>query len=93
MSRQPLLVLDVRTEGEWQAGHIEGSVKIPLTQLRARASELHQSRPIVVSCQSGYRSSIATSLLAREGMADVIDLVGGYEAWAKTWGRRKKIAT
>lgn len=93
MSRQPLLVLDVRTEGEWQAGHIEGSVNIPLTQLRARASELPQNQQIVVHCQSGYRSSIAASLLAQKGMADVIDLVGGYEAWMGTWGRRGKVAT
>lgn len=93
MRREPLLVLDVRTEDECRSGQIETSVNIPLSQLRGRVSELSQGRQIVVSCQSGYRSSIAASLLAQEGMADVIDLVGGYEAWAKTWGRWEKIAT
>lgn len=93
MSRQPLLVLDVRTEGEWQAGHIEGSVNIPLTQLRARPSELPQSRQIVLHCQSGYRSSIAAGLLEQQGFPNVMDLVGGYEAWAKTWSRRERSAT
>ncbi len=91
--REPLLVLDVRTETEFRPGQIETSVNIPLSQLRGRVSELSPDRPIVVSCQSGYRSSIAASLLAQEGMADVMDLVGGYDAWVGAGGMRGTVAT
>ena len=84
-SSHPPLVLDVRAEGEWQSGHIQGSVNIPLPHLKKHVSEIYAGQPLVVYCASGYRSSIAASLLAKLGAAPVIDLIGGYEAWEKTW--------
>ncbi len=76
-----LLVLDVRTPNEWSQANIKGSVNIPLNQLTQRCGELPPDRKIVVHCRSGYRSSMAASLLAREGMTRVLDLVGGIDAW------------
>lgn len=78
---QPPLVLDVRGEQERRSGHIEGSKSIPLPQLMDRLSELPEDRTIAVQCQSGYRSAIACSLLARAGRDDVMDVVGGFKAW------------
>ncbi|MGN6592937.1 MAG: MBL fold metallo-hydrolase [Terriglobales bacterium] len=77
----PPAVLDVRTPGERQAGAINGSRHIPLSQLQSRRAELPKG-PIVVYCQSGYRSSAAASLLQAWGY-DVTDLDGGYQAWEK----------
>jgi hydroxyacylglutathione hydrolase len=57
-------------------------VAIPLGQLRARVGELDPRRPTVVYCASGFRSSIAASLLRAGGFADVSDLKGGYNAWS-----------
>lgn len=74
-------VLDVRTDKEVQAAKIEGSVSIPLNHLVERQDELPKDRTIVVHCRSGYRSSVAASLLEREGFSDVFDLVGGIAAW------------
>ena len=74
----PPLVLDVRTESEHEAAGIEQSVNIPVGRLTERLGELPSARPIVVHCSSGYRSSIAASLLHRNGF-DVADLVGGLE--------------
>lgn len=74
-------VLDVRSEKEWQAGHLDGSHNIPLTQLRERLAEVPQDRPVVVHCEGGYRSAIAVSLLAEAGRTNVLDLVGGIKAW------------
>jgi hydroxyacylglutathione hydrolase len=54
---------------------------VPLPQLTSRVAELDPTRPTVVYCASGYRSSIAASALAAAGFADVSDLLGGYEAW------------
>ncbi|MGD9723632.1 MAG: rhodanese-like domain-containing protein [Pirellulales bacterium] len=75
-------VVDVRSEKEWAAGHITGSVNIPLNHLHERAAEIAQNRPVVVHCEGGYRSAIAASILARGGRTDVLDLVGGFQAWA-----------
>jgi len=77
----PPLILDVRTAKEWSAGHIAGSLNIPLSQLRARLGELPADRPIVVHCEGGYRSAVAASLLSQMGRTEVSDMVGGFKAW------------
>ena len=74
-------VVDVRSEKEWQSGHLACSHNIPLTHLRARMAEVPQDRPVVVHCEGGYRSAIGTSLLAEAGRTNVSDLVGGIKAW------------
>jgi hydroxyacylglutathione hydrolase len=75
------LFLDVRTAAEYGEAHIEGAVNVPLSQLAERMAELPSDRAIVVYCASGYRSAIASSLLSREGMPRVANLVGGLAAW------------
>ncbi len=77
------LVLDVRTEQERLEKRIEWSRHIPLSQLKERMEELPRHQPIVVHCASGYRSSIAASLLQQAGFTQVMDLIGGYEAWER----------
>lgn len=79
-SRAPLVV-DIRTPGEWRAGHITGSVNIPLSQLPEHANQIPRDRPVAVHCAGGYRSSIAASILARHGITDLIELAGGMAAW------------
>ena len=75
------LVVDVRTESEWAASRIEGSVNIPLSRLQGRLDELPRDRPLVVHCATDYRATIAASLLRRDGFADITALVGGIGAW------------
>jgi glyoxylase-like metal-dependent hydrolase (beta-lactamase superfamily II)/rhodanese-related sulfurtransferase len=77
----PPLVVDVRTPTEWEERRIDGSVNLPLSRLREQLGELPRERPIVVYCSGGYRSAIAASLLRREGVARISDLVGGLGAW------------
>ena len=67
--------------GEVEAGHIEGSLNVPLNHLEERLDEIPRDGPIVVTCASGYRSSIAVSLLEAARPAGVTDLVGGMGAW------------
>jgi glyoxylase-like metal-dependent hydrolase (beta-lactamase superfamily II)/rhodanese-related sulfurtransferase len=78
---EPPLVVDVRAPGEWNAGHIEGARNEPLPKLAEFASRLPRDRDLVVQCQSGYRSSIAASLLEQLGFDRVSDLRGGWLAW------------
>lgn len=80
-SKAPPLVVDVRSEKEWSAGHIDGSLNLPLNHLRERANEIPSDRQVVIHCEGGYRSAIAVSLLAATGKTNIFDLVGGYKAW------------
>jgi glyoxylase-like metal-dependent hydrolase (beta-lactamase superfamily II)/rhodanese-related sulfurtransferase len=75
-------VLDVRRPGEWKTGHIASAVHIPLNELASRAEQLDRARPVQIICASGYRSSIATSLLERGGFQRLTNVIGGMNAWA-----------
>lgn len=74
-------VLDVRTESEWNAGHIDGAIHIHGGQLQERFAEVPKDRPVAVVCGSGYRASIASSFLKREGFPKVVNVIGGMSAW------------
>jgi glyoxylase-like metal-dependent hydrolase (beta-lactamase superfamily II)/rhodanese-related sulfurtransferase len=78
---QSLQVLDVRREAEWQSGHIEGAEWFPLDNFKISAPELDPSAPVAVHCQGGYRSMIACSLLQRAGLKNVMNVIGGFDAW------------
>lgn len=74
-------VLDVRDPAEWSGGHLPGTPNVPLGYLEERLAEVPRDRPLVVHCQGGGRSAIAASLLESHGL-DVVNLTGGYRAWA-----------
>jgi hydroxyacylglutathione hydrolase len=78
-------VLDVRMDSEWQEGHIEDALHQMLGDLPTRLDSLglQPARPVAVVCGSGYRSSIATSLLKRHGFRAVWDVLGGMTAWSE----------
>jgi rhodanese-related sulfurtransferase len=80
-AEDPPLLLDVRTPSEFEQGAIEGSENMPLGRLGEAASTLPRGRPIVVYCESGYRSVIGASLLQSVGFTQVADLAGGMAAW------------
>ncbi len=75
-------LVDVRQPGELAQGVIDGAIEIPLTKLNERLASLDASRPTVVYCAGGYRSSIAASRMRAAGFAEVSDLLGGYGAWS-----------
>jgi rhodanese-related sulfurtransferase len=77
----PPQLVDVRTTREFGEVHIGGAVNLPLSRLAERFGELPAERLLIVHCASGYRSAIATSLLRREGLPQVANLVGGLAAW------------
>lgn len=75
------VVLDVREPFEWQAGHIDGALHIPLGDLPARVGELDPQARTLVVCHVGGRSAQATAWLHQQGH-DVANLHGGMDAWA-----------
>jgi rhodanese-related sulfurtransferase len=80
-STHPPVVIDIRTPGEWAAGHIAGSINLSLSQLQQHLDQVPRDRRIAVHCAGGYRSSIATSLLSQRGITNLIELAGGITAW------------
>lgn len=74
------VLVDVRTVGEFQSGHIAGAANIPVETLAARLGELPKDKPIVLYCRSGNRSAQAARILRKAGYVDVYDL-GGIIAW------------
>ena len=81
LSENKISVLDVRREGEWMAGHIDGAGWWPLDRFRVSPPDVDLNVPLAVHCQSGYRSIIACSLLQRAGFQNVVNVSGGFGAW------------
>jgi hydroxyacylglutathione hydrolase len=74
-------IVDVRREAEFAAGHIEGARLMPLHKLESMVAGLSKDRPIVVHCKGGYRSAIGCSLIQRAGFENVMNVMGGFDAW------------
>lgn len=75
------VVLDVRTDHEWQSGHIEGALHKPVSDLVREGIALEMDRHITAVCRSGFRSNIAGSFLKSAGYTHVFSLIGGMTAW------------
>jgi phage shock protein E len=74
-------LVDVRSAGEYQAGHVEGALNIPVTELKERLQELEpREKTVIVYCRTGHRSAAAASILAAAGFSDVFDL-GSIRNW------------
>lgn len=71
-------ILDVREKNEYEAGHINGSVNIPLSEIRDRIGELPKDREIFIHCKSGQRSYNACLLLQHLGFKDVYNITAGF---------------
>jgi hydroxyacylglutathione hydrolase len=79
---EPLDLVDVRRPAEHDAGHIAGAVNLPLDGFQRDAARLAGDRPAYVICATGYRSSVAASLLLRRGHPQVINVPAGHAGWA-----------
>ncbi len=78
---QNITVLDVREPMEWEIGHIDGAVQIPLRELSSRLHELDREREVVAYCRSGQRSAMALRILREAGFTKARHLRGGLLAW------------
>ena len=79
------LLLDVREEFEYAASRIDGSILVPMSELRERWSELesHRDRRIVVHCHHGVRSLQVAQVLRDQGFAQAQSMAGGIDAWSE----------
>lgn len=85
MNRGKVLVLDVRDEAEFAAGHIQGAKHIPLAQLADRIKEIEKfkSKPVLVHCQQGMRAKTACTILKAQEFTQLHQLQNGLDAWTK----------
>ncbi len=79
MNREDYILVDVRTADEYQNGHVEGAVNIPVDELREKLSSLDKSKAIVVYCQVGLRGYIADRILSQNGFI-AYNVTGGYQS-------------
>jgi hydroxyacylglutathione hydrolase len=79
IKKEEVIVLDVRDDVEWEAGHVEGSIHVPYQQLREEVPEevWNADKPLAVACSGGIRSSMAASLLKRAGVKNVEHVADG----------------
>ena len=80
-SDEPVVLLDVRSVGEFEGGHIEGAINIPVPDLRTRYRELDPEDSIIAICNVGQRGTLAASLLRRHGFRNVSNLAGGMTGY------------
>lgn len=78
-----LRLLDVRGDAEWSSGHVEGAIHLFGGTLPERLGEIPTGVPLALICGSGYRSTVAASVLARAGFHDLRNVAGGMNAWRK----------
>jgi thioredoxin len=77
------VILDVRTKGEYNRGHIKGATLIPVQELQRRVNELDslKDKTILVYCRSGNRSTVAASILKKSGFKSIVNLRPGINSW------------
>jgi len=80
-SMPSLVILDVRTLGEYDEGHIEGAIIIPVQELEERVSELSKEDEILVYCRTGNRSATAVNILNDNGFTKIFHMFNGITAW------------
>ena len=78
-----VVVLDVREQAEYDAGHIPGVRLIPLGQVAARLNEIPKDKTVIVTCRTGNRSAEAARILREKGYTNIHNMAGGIVAWEK----------
>lgn len=83
ISRDDVVVIDVREPHEYNAGHIPNAKLIPVNSVYARREELPRDKDIIMVCAVGQRSALAAEMAAAAGLTRLYNLDGGTEAWIK----------
>lgn len=78
-SGEKLRILDVRKPGEWSAEHVDGASHFPLDFINDHMSEINRDDSYYLHCRSGYRSTIAASILKSRGFEKIVDVIGTFE--------------
>lgn len=88
-----VILIDTRTAEEYEMGHIEDAVNIPVDEIRNRLKEIPKDKPLIVYCAVGLRGYLASRILMQHGYADVYNLSGGYKTYALASGQQSTEGT
>lgn len=80
--KESVCVVDVRSRDEFLSGHVPGASCFPLADIESGAAQLPTGQLIVLNCQAGARSARAREILNARGFTNVVELEGGFSAWA-----------
>lgn len=83
VNREDAVVVDIRGQGDFGKGHIQGAINMPLSQLKDKAQDLekYKDRPIIMVCANGIQVGGACETLRKEGFENLYKLTGGMSAW------------
>ena len=82
LDEQTVILLDIRDEASYQAGHIDGAMRLDDRSINSFINDTEKASTVVVVCYHGHSSQGAASYLVERGFSDVYSLDGGYTAWA-----------
>jgi len=84
LKENDLLILDVRSDEEFRAGHLKGSKNIPVQSLSLKVASVldWKNKKVLVYCHSGGRSMVASQMLKKSGFTKIYNMAGGVSAWA-----------
>jgi len=85
-------LIDTRTRTEYEHGHIDGFINMPIDSIRSRISELDKTKPVYVTCRVGLRGYIAARILSQNGF-DTYNLGGGYRLYNSIFGDQNVLET
>jgi rhodanese-related sulfurtransferase len=80
-SNVSLIIVDVRTREEYDSGHIEGAILIPVSELEGRINELSKEEELLIYCRTGNRSSNSVNILKANGYTKIFHMNDGIIAW------------
>lgn len=83
LGKSDVQIIDIRTESEYNVGHIEGVENIVLTSLESNVTKISKDKPVIVHCQSGTRAAIGYSILKRNGVKNLKIYSGGINEWTE----------
>lgn len=92
LDKKDLIVVDVRSRNEYEMGHLEGAINIPVAEMRSRLAEIPTDKKVILYCAIGYNGYLASQLLKGNGFTNIYNLAGGYKLYTSASPKKFNVA-